>query len=97
MPGALRTPALSRRRVVASGALCASLGLDMSGAVNVFLRAAIKAKAIPFVIADEPDEGYRTYIRETIAKRMENVDDPNREIIPAERVWAQLEKKWGSK
>ena len=77
--------------------LFSNLGLDMSAAVNVFLRAAIKAKAIPFAIADGPDAEYQTYIRETIAKRMANADDPNRKLIPAEEVWAKLEKKWGGK
>jgi len=58
-------------------ALFHNIGLDMSGAVNVFLRAAIKANGIPFVVADEPDEEYRAYIIRTLAERKGRAQDPN--------------------
>ena len=32
-----------------------SLGLDMTTAINIFLRQAIRLRSIPFVIASEPE------------------------------------------
>ena len=57
--------------------LFAALGLDMSGAVNAFLRAAIKANSIPFAVDNEPDEEYKTYIKKTLADRKEKAKDPD--------------------
>jgi len=57
--------------------LFANLGLDMSSAVNVFLRAAIKANGIPFVVTDEPDEEYKDHIKRTLAERKEKAKDPD--------------------
>jgi len=49
----------------------------MSGAINVFLRAAIKANGIPFVVADAPDTEYKAHIVKTLAERKERAKDPN--------------------
>ena len=57
--------------------LYASLGLDLSGAINAFLHASLKARGIPFAIVEEPDEEYKAYITKTIAERLERSKDPN--------------------
>jgi len=57
--------------------LFANIGLDMSAAVNAFLRAALKANAMPFVLSNEPDEEYKAHIKKTIEERLERSKDPN--------------------
>lgn len=71
-------------------ALFANLGLDLSGAINVFLRAAIKSKGIPFAVIEEPDEEYRELIKRTIADRLKSIDDPNTKWVTQE----EMEKKY---
>ncbi|MBQ6493132.1 MAG: type II toxin-antitoxin system RelB/DinJ family antitoxin [Erysipelotrichaceae bacterium] len=44
-----------------SKALFEELGLDMSSAINIFLRQCIKEKGIPFIISTKPDQ---TTVRE---------------------------------
>lgn len=54
-----------------------NLGLDMSGAINIFLRAIIRERGIPFAIVEEPDEEYKALIKKTISERLERSKDPN--------------------
>jgi DNA-damage-inducible protein J len=54
-----------------------NIGLDMSGAINIFFRAIVRERGIPFVLAEEPDEEYRAHILKTLAERKELAKDPN--------------------
>ncbi len=54
-----------------------ALGLDMSAAINVFLRAAIKEGAIPFVLRKEPSMVHLDYIKATHDERVQMMDAPN--------------------
>ncbi len=51
-----------------------ALGLDMSAAINVFLRAAIKEGAIPFILRKEPSAEYLDYIKVTLDERIRMMD-----------------------
>lgn len=72
-----------------------NLGLDMSGAVNAFLRAAIKENGLPFAITLEPDAEYRAYIKARLDKAARSLDDPNTKLVPHDEVWAAFKSKWG--
>ena len=37
---------------------CSQIGMSMSTAINVFIKAALRAKKIPFELAAEPDPFY---------------------------------------
>ena len=54
-----------------------ALGLDMSAAINVFLRAAIKEGAIPFILRKEPNLEYLTYIKANLDERVQMMDAPD--------------------
>lgn len=56
--------------------LFANLGMDMTTAVNVFLNAAVNARAIPFAIVEEPDEEYRDWMKHMLNKSFERRNDP---------------------
>ena len=64
----------------------ANLGLDMSGAVNAFLRAAIKANGIPFILSNEPDEEYKAVIKRTIEERLERSNNPHTKWYSADEI-----------
>lgn len=61
----------------AAADLYASLGLDMTTAINIFLRASVQARGIPFAVVEEPDEEYKALIEKTIAERLARSKDPN--------------------
>lgn len=67
--------------------LYASLGLDLSGAINAFLHASIKARGIPFAVVEEqPDEEYRALILKTVNERLKSMDDPDTKWITQEEM-----------
>jgi len=72
--------------------ILSDLGLDMSGAVNAFLRAVIRSKSIPFAIAADPfdDPVIRARVEKELARRVELADDPNTRWYSTEEVKEML-------
>lgn len=63
-----------------------ALGLDMSAAINVFLRAAIKEGAIPFILRKEPSLEYLAYIKANLDERVQMMDAPDAVWYSADEV-----------
>lgn len=70
--------------------LFANLGLDMSSAINIFLRAAVKEGGIPFAVTTEPSANYKAHIRKTLIERMAEAGDQNAEWVQHSDVWSDL-------
>jgi len=49
-------------------ALFAQFGLDMTTAINMFLRQAIRARGIPFGLYLEPDLSLETAVRDSLTR-----------------------------
>lgn len=67
-----------------------NLGMDMTTAINIFLRAAVKSKSIPFAVVEEPDEEYKAKIKRTIEDRLKRSKDPSTEWFSLEEVEEML-------
>ena len=70
--------------------LFAELGMDLSTAINIFIRQALRQRSIPFEItADDPNKETREAIAEvrrmkkdpTIGKAYDDVDDMFEELL----------------
>lgn len=61
-----------------AGEVFGEMGMDMTTGLNIYLRMVARDRKIPFEVAvNEPDEEYKKYIREELAKRKEKAKDPD--------------------
>ena len=54
---------------------CASVGLTMSGAFNVFAKAAVRQQKIPFEITAETDPFYNEYNMKVLAESINQLEE----------------------
>lgn len=71
--------------------LFANLGMDMTTAINVFLRAAVKSSGIPFAVTEEPDEEYKAWMKQKLAESWAQRNDPNVKSFTLE----EIKEKYG--
>ena len=72
-----------------AGKLFADLGMNMTSALNLFLRQAVREKRIPFEVADVPNAVTRAAMRES--ERM--LHDPNTKYYTdLDEMWRDIEE-----
>jgi len=71
--------------------ILASLGMDMSTGVNVFLRAVVREGGIPFAVILEPLAEYREWMKQELAKSWELAQDPGTPRIGHVDFWKEFD------
>ena len=54
---------------------CRQIGMSMSTAINVFIKAALREKKIPFELAAEPDPFYSEENMERLKRSIKQLED----------------------
>jgi len=75
--------------------VCNELGLNLSAAINVFMRAVVREREIPFKISATPSfmVGTREELRAKIDEGLADIEAGR--VRPAEEVFRDLEEKYG--
>ena len=75
--------------------LLSQMGMDMSAALNVFLKALVREQSIPFRVTaiSRRDE----YILAGLRQAEQEYENPEGELSSHQEVWERLEEAWGQK
>jgi DNA-damage-inducible protein J len=76
------------------------IGMDMSTAIDLFLRTAIREGQIPFSLQTERayrEASYNTYIKAELGKARQEAADPNTVWVSQEEMKARLRRQRESK
>ncbi|MCL2655479.1 MAG: type II toxin-antitoxin system RelB/DinJ family antitoxin [Coriobacteriia bacterium] len=75
--------------------VCNELGLNLSAAINVFMRAVVREREIPFKISAAPS--FMVNTREELRAKIDEglADIEAGRVRPAEEVFRDLEEKYG--
>ena len=74
------------------------MGLDLTTAIELFLRTAVQEERIPFDIRTERayrESTHRAYINAALEESMLEANDPNAKRYTHEEIFAPLRKKYG--
>ena len=70
-------------------ALFEELGLNMTTAITMFIRQAVRQGAIPFAVSVEPEAEYREWIKQELQKSWERRSDPDAKWYTTEEIRAK--------
>ena len=74
--------------------LFGQMGINMTTALNIFLRAAVQQGKIPFVIMGD-DAASRERIHRALAEAQAQAADPNTKWLSEEETFEKFESKYG--
>jgi DNA-damage-inducible protein J len=80
-------------------ALLDSMGLNLSTAINIFIRQVVKTESIPFMLTANPAEDMDRYdlplIRRKLAEAEAQAADPGTKRLSREEIFAKRREKYG--